>query len=283
MQRSVTVTRDDRCAGLRFPDLGWGRRPNLHGMHGVRTNSLRLPAVPRVSTSCSHPHRRVRRDVLAELVGRGRPGGSDGASHSHHRSTCSPDGGRDLGVWALLSASNDDNSSSATTQPTQPLPQPAASPRTCHLSWSPAIRPPPASVPGCHGPSMPPMPPWASSPATTAATWPAGRCGWRTDWCPVRHRCPHGSSRQPPCPGRRLCPPLSVELRHQTRAQLVNLRAGHIGGHTRPVNSGQPRSQAVHRHERRPGLTLSTQARSMADSLSHGRGRVCTWSRLARL
>jgi hypothetical protein len=35
MQRSVTVTWDDRCAGLRLPDLGWGRRPKLHGMQGV--------------------------------------------------------------------------------------------------------------------------------------------------------------------------------------------------------------------------------------------------------
>ena len=26
-----TVTRDDRCGGLRLPDLGWGRRPKLAG------------------------------------------------------------------------------------------------------------------------------------------------------------------------------------------------------------------------------------------------------------
>jgi hypothetical protein len=36
MQRSITVTRDDRCAGLRLPDLGWGRRQKLHGMQEVK-------------------------------------------------------------------------------------------------------------------------------------------------------------------------------------------------------------------------------------------------------
>ena len=29
IQRSITVTRDDRCAGLRLPDLGWGRAPSF--------------------------------------------------------------------------------------------------------------------------------------------------------------------------------------------------------------------------------------------------------------
>jgi hypothetical protein len=91
-------------------------------MQGVRTDSLRLPAVPRVSTSFGHPSVEFVGNVLAEHAGRGRPRGSDGASHSQHRSTCGPDGGRDLRGWALLAASNDDNSSSGTTQTTQPLP-----------------------------------------------------------------------------------------------------------------------------------------------------------------
>jgi hypothetical protein len=31
-----------RCAGLRLPDLGWGRRPKLHGMQGVKPHRNRL-------------------------------------------------------------------------------------------------------------------------------------------------------------------------------------------------------------------------------------------------
>jgi hypothetical protein len=35
MQRTTTVTQDDRWAGLRLPDLGDHSGPKLHGMQGV--------------------------------------------------------------------------------------------------------------------------------------------------------------------------------------------------------------------------------------------------------
>jgi hypothetical protein len=47
MQRSVTVTRRRRLGWAPVPDLGWRRRPKLHGMQGVKARiGLAVPGRP---------------------------------------------------------------------------------------------------------------------------------------------------------------------------------------------------------------------------------------------
>jgi hypothetical protein len=85
-----------------------------------------------------------------------------------------------FGVWALLPASNDDDSSSGTTQPEQPLPPARSVVKDVPPELVPSYQ---AAAAEC------PRVPWTFYAAMGklssdhGATWPAGRCGWRTDWC----------------------------------------------------------------------------------------------------
>jgi hypothetical protein len=89
-QRSVTVTEGDRCGGLRLPDLGRGRRPNLPGRQGVMPPGGSWPSGSRRMSGGPRPGRRTRPERLpgkdCPMCAQGRPG----RGPARHRHPCRP-------------------------------------------------------------------------------------------------------------------------------------------------------------------------------------------------
>jgi hypothetical protein len=77
MQRTTTVTRRKRSGSAHGSDLGWGRRPKLHGMQGVRGsnplsstrhNTLRAPALGAACQRFARKPRRARANHLKKFA-----------------------------------------------------------------------------------------------------------------------------------------------------------------------------------------------------------------------